>query len=68
MDISRHLEVIERLVGIVEPGTEASLEANGYEYNIEYTGTLYSVEISKNGLKLKILYNISTKKAKKAKS
>lgn len=50
MDISRHLEVIERLVGIVEPGTEASLEANGYEYNIEYTGTLYSVEISKNGM------------------
>lgn len=50
MDISRHLEVIERLVGIVEPGTEASLEANGYEYNIEYSGTLYSVEISKNGM------------------
>ena len=50
MDISRHLEVIERLVGIVEPGTEASLEANGYEYNIEYSGTLYSIEISKNGM------------------
>lgn len=50
MDISRHLEVIERLVDIVEPGTSASLEANGYEYNIEYSGTLYSVEISKNGM------------------
>jgi len=50
MDISRHLEVIERLVDIVSPGTEASLEANGYEYNIEYSGTLYSVEISKNGM------------------
>ena len=50
MDISRHLEVIERLVDIVGPGTSASLEANGYEYNIEYSGTLYSVEISKNGM------------------